>query len=279
MTLSKNDYKSAIVQIVEQLYSETNKPVTGAVLAERLRTSLQASYTDVGYVKLSEPIHELVESKQLTRNRQVKHLEVAPPSFEFELPKMQGCSSGHKGTYVREDAWPVFAMLHDRSIAVFDKHLLKFRLLADDAILRDAQIRVATPSNADHRNWIDQFAQAEGLSLEPALTQAEEVLREFSIWMQSQDTSLQHRWKDFRAAKVADVIREWAPRNGVDANDFLTPVISRYSARTTAPPPTVKPETEIRSAVLRCVADLSLDELDNIMLPLRVVLKHFQPRD
>jgi len=31
--------------------------------------------------------------------------------------------------------------------------------------------------------------------------------------------------------------------------------------------------------VLRCVADLSLDELENIVLPLRVVLKHFKPRD
>jgi hypothetical protein len=71
MTLSKDDYKTAIVRIVEQLYSETNKPITGAVLAERLRTSLQASYTDVGYVKLSEPIHALVESQQLTRNRRV----------------------------------------------------------------------------------------------------------------------------------------------------------------------------------------------------------------
>lgn len=278
MTLSKDDYKSAIVRIVEQLYTETNKPITGAVLAERLRTSLQASYTDVGYVKLSEPIHELVESQQLTRNRRVKHLEVAPPSFEFDLPKTQGCPSVTKGTYVREDAWPVFAMLHDRSIAVFDKQLTKFRLLADDATLRDSQIRVATPSNADHRNWIDQFAQAEGLSLLPDLTKTNEVLREFSVWMQSKDTSLQHKWKDFRAAKVADVIREWAASNGVDANDFLSPVISRYSARTTANP-TIKPETDIRSAVLRCVADLSLDELDNIMLPLRVVLKHFKPRD
>ncbi|XZE17508.1 hypothetical protein SH449x_002782 [Pirellulaceae bacterium SH449] len=278
MTLSKDDYKSAIVRIVEQLYSETNKPITGAVLAERLRTSLQASYTDVGYVKLSEPIHELVESQQLKRNRRVKHLEVAPPSFEFDLPKTQGCPSVTKGTYVREDAWPVFAMLHDRSIAVFDKQLMKFRLLADDATLRDSQIRVATPSNTDHRNWIDQFAHAEGLSLEPALTQTDGVLREFSVWMQSQDTNLQHKWKDFRAAKVADVIREWAARNGVDANDFLSPVISRYSARTTATPAN-KPEAEIRSAVLRCVADLSLDELDNIMLPLRVVLKHFKPRD
>ncbi len=278
MTLSKDDYKSAIVQIVEQLYSETNKPITGAVLAERLRTSLQASYTDVGYVKLSEPINELVESQQLTRNRRVKHLEVAPPSFEFDLPKTQGCSSVPKGTYVREDAWPVFAMLHDRSIAVFDKQLLKFRLLADDATLRDSQIRVATPSNTDHRNWIKQFAQAEGLSLEPALTEADGVLREFSVWMQSQDTSLQYKWKDFRAVRVADVIRIWSASNGLDATDFLSPVISRYSARTTNTP-AIKPDTDIRSAVLRCVADLSLDELDNMMLPLRVVLKHFKPRD
>ncbi len=278
MTLSKDDYKSAIVRIVEQLYTETNKPITGAVLADRLRTSLQASYTDVGYVKLSEPIHELVESQQLTRNRRVKHLEVAPPSFEFDLPKTQGCPSVTKGTYVREDAWPVFAMLHDRSIAVFDKQLMKFRLLADDATLRDSQIRVATPSNTDHRNWIDQFAQAEGLSLEPALTQTDGVLREFSVWMQSQDTSLQHKWKDFRAARVADAIRKWASSNGLDATDFLSPVISRYSARTTATPG-IKSEADIRSAVLRCVADLSLDELDNIMLPLRVVLKHFKPRD
>jgi hypothetical protein len=278
MTPSKDEYKSAIVRIVEQLYTETKKPITGAVLAERLRTSLQVSYTDVGYVKLSEPIHELVESQQLTRNRLVKHLEVAPPSFEFDLPKTQGCPSVTKGTYVREDAWPVFAMLHDRSIAVFDKQLMKFRLLADDAILRNSQIRVATPSNADHRNWIDQFAQAEGLSLLPDLTHTNEVLREFSVWMQSQDTSLQHKWKDFRAAKVSDVIREWAARNGFDANDFLYPIISRYSARTTATP-TIKPETDIRSAVLRSVADLSLDELDNIVLPLRVVLKHFKPRD
>lgn len=278
MTLSKDAYKSEIVRIVEQLYSETEKPTTGAVLAERLRTSLQASYKDVGYAKLSEPINELVESQQLWRNRRVKHLEVAPPSFEFDLPKTQGCSSVPRGTYVREDAWPVFAMLHDRSIAVFDKQLLKFRLLADDATLRDSQIRVATPSNNDHQNWIDQFAQAEGLSLEPALTQADGILREFSVWIQSQDIGLKHKWKDFRTARVADVIHKWAASNGLEATDFLSPVISRYSARTTATS-VINPETDIRSAVLRCVADLSLDELDNIVLPLRVVLKHFKPRD
>lgn len=98
MTLSKDDYKSAMARIVEQLSTETNKPISGAVLVERLRTSLQSLYTAVGYVKLSEPIHGLVESRQLTRYRRVKHLAVAPPSFEFDLPKTQGCPSVTKGT-------------------------------------------------------------------------------------------------------------------------------------------------------------------------------------
>ena len=88
--------------------------------------------------------------------------------------------------------------------------------------------------------------------------------------------------------KIQRVDRKWLQKNdlwlllfsekGLDATHFLSPVISPYSARTTATP-AIKTETDIRSAVLRCVADLSLDELDNILLPLLVVLKHFKPRD
>jgi len=276
MSLSKDSCKTAILQIVNELFDASNKPVTGAILAEKLRVSLQASCKEAGYEKLSEPINELVKSGQLTRNHHVKHLEVAPASFEFESASTRANTS--RGAYVREDAWPVFAMLHERSIAVFDNQLSKFRLLADEAVLRDSQIRVETPTNEDHRNWVKQFAQAESLSVEPALTESETVLREFSVWMQSQDTSLQHQWKDFRANKVAEAIRKWSASNGLDTTDFLSPVIPRFSVRTTSTSAN-KLDTDIRTAVLRCVTDLSMDELDEIRLPLRVVLKHFKPSD
>ena len=82
-------------------------------MAERLRSALQASYTDAGYEKLSEPVNELVESGQIARNGRVKHLELAAPSFELEAATTNANSA--RGAYVREDAWPVFAMLHERS--------------------------------------------------------------------------------------------------------------------------------------------------------------------
>ena len=142
--------KLKIVEIVDDIFACTKKPITGAILAERLRSAGE-DYKEAGYLKLAEPINELVESGRLARNRHVKHLEIAPPSFDFESEAATTNSKPAFDSYVREDAWPVFAMLNSNSKAVFDNEEKRFRLIGRDAVVRDSQIQVVTPSNDEHR--------------------------------------------------------------------------------------------------------------------------------
>ena len=272
--MSKDSLKSAIVQIVSDLFHASNVPVTGALLAERLRRAGE-DYKDAGYLKLAEPINELVQCGQLSRNRRVKHLEVAPPTYEFDVAAPNTKPSFE--SYVREDAWPVFALLNSNSIAVYDQEETKFRVLGRDAVIRETQIQVNTPSNDEHRNWIQQFSTEKELSIELKISESATVLKDFSIWMQSQASPLQYEWKGFRASKVAEAIRNWCRENGVDASVFLSRVIPGYAARTTSASSEQSEET-VRQAVLKCVSDLTMDDIEDIRLPLRVILKHFKPR-
>jgi hypothetical protein len=270
-------FKRLIVQIVSDYYNDTGKPISGAPLAEQLRLKYQQSHQQLGYQKLSEPVEELVKSNELSRNRHVKHLEVAPAGFLFEATD---ANHGRRpsGSYIREDAWPVFAMFHAHSIAVFDKQTSKFRLLSKDSLHPDSCLSVELPTNLDHRDWVMQFLKAEGLSIDPSLIKSASILKDFSGWMHQQPAFLQQKWKEFRASKVADAIRKWSDNNGFNATEFLSPVVPNYSARKTAPA-TEATDDSIRNTVLRCIADLSIDELNEIRLPLRVIFKHFKPRN
>ena len=272
--MSKDSLKSAIIQFVTEHFNDSSLPITGALLAEQLRGAGE-DYKDAGYLKLAEPINELVQCGQLSRNRRVKHLEVAPPSFEFEVaaPNKKPVFD----SYIREDAWPVFAMLNSNSIAVYDKEETKFRVLGRDAVVRETQIQVNTPSNDEHLNWIQQFASENGLSVEAKISDSPTALKDFSIWMQLQAFPLQNEWKGFRASKVAEAIRKWCGENGVDTRAFLSRVIPNYATRTTNVAGEQSEEI-VRQAVLKCVSDLTMDDIEEIRLPLRVILKHFKPR-
>ncbi len=270
-------FKRSIVQIVSDHVNDTGNPISGAALAEQLRLKHQQSYQQMGYQKLSEPIKELVDSNELSRNHHVKHLEVAPAGFQFKASTLHN-GSRRSGSYIREDAWPAFAMLHAHSIAVFDKQLSKFRLISNDSSQPDSYLSVEPPTNLDHRDWVTQFSQSEGLTIDPGLIESASILKDFSVWIHEQPIFLQQKWKEYRASKVADAIRKWSDSNGFNSTEFLTPVIANHSARTTSKS-TEATDESIRNTVLRCIAELSLDELREIRLPLRVIFKHFKPRD
>ena len=272
--MSKDNLKASIIEVVTEIFNVTNNPITGAVLAEQLRKR-GADYKEAGYQKLAEPINELVEFGMLSRNRSVKHLEVAPSTFEFEavIPKTKTSID----SYIREDAWPAFAMLNSSSIAVFDREEQKFRLLGREASLKETQIRVDTPSSDEHRKWVKQFAAEHELSIDSIETESATVLRDFSIWMQSQASPLQYEWKSFRASKVAEAIRKWSADNEVDPSVFLSRVIPGYTARASSTQ--CERFKDVRTTILQCISELSMDDLEDIKLPLRVVLKHFKPRD
>lgn len=272
----KDSLKTAIKQIVDTQYNETKAPITGALLAEKLR-SVGQDYKEAGYSKLAEPINELVQCNELSRNCRVKHMEVAPPSYEFGVTAT--ATKPLIESYVRGDAWPVFAMLNLNSIAVFDQEESRFQLIGRDAVIRESQIRVNTPSNDEHRDWINQFATKMGVSIDTMIFEPTTILRDFSIWIQSQPSPAPHAWKGFRASKVAEAIRKWCDENGVDSSLFLTQVIPGLGKKTTSSP-SEPPEENVRRALLKCISDLTIEDIEGIKLQLTVgvLLKYFKPR-
>ena len=278
MATNDSTYTDAIVQIVSEISSCTDQPVTGAILAEQLRIRFpDKSYIDFGYQKLAEPVNELVQSGQLARNSRVKHLEVAPPSWSFDESRSLENSKPTGRSYIREDAWLAFAMHHERAVAIYDRKESKFRVLNCDAKPEKDQIVVETLSNDTHLSWVECFVTEKKLTTQPEMLQSKSVLRDFSVWMQNQPSNIQHDWKEYRAGKVATAIRDWCNSNGVESDEFLTQVIPSFSRRTTLNSGD-RTEVDARAAILKCVADLSSDDLLDIKLPLRVVLKYFKPR-
>ncbi|MEO8494959.1 MAG: hypothetical protein ABI614_07805 [Planctomycetota bacterium] len=264
-----------IAQTVIENYQQHRAPTNGAQLAELVRAKFPGNpVADAGFEKLGDAVREASERGLVVRNSMVKHLEVFPPDVPFHSVKP---GATHHSQYVRPDAWRAFAMQFENQFVYYNKRTREFEVRSQATNDNELQ-EVSTPKIDDFRSWIENLANDEGVSVPDSILQSDHCLREFSFWVGKQNGSTAAEWKRFRAAKVVQLITAWGKQSGVDTSDFFTPAVSQAKREPVRKEFSHSIDEEVRSAVIGCIQDMSLAEIESLSIPLRHVLTHFRPR-
>ncbi len=273
--------KEELIQFIHQAvvdkFSSDRCPLNGAALAELVRGKFPENIIELaGYEKLSHAVRDASERGLIHRNLNVKHLEVLPVGEKFDAQYSVGPSL-HQ--YVRADAWRAFGMQFANRIIYFDPNTQSFDIHTSRSDRADL-IEVKPLINADFLEWINDFSAASDIVVPNEILKSPSCLKDFSEWIISQSALLSLKWKKFRTAKVVDSIVRWGILAGVETNAFFTPIQPRNASSSVSEcrsEPNIQCD-DVRRAIMACIADMSLDELESLLIPLRYVLRHFRPR-
>ncbi len=272
MAISKDDVVGFVRDEVDNFFKSTSSPITGAVLAERVRIKFPGlDFQTIGVEKLGDLVRAAQDRGWVIRNPNVKHLEILPKGQSFGAAIYTPQES--TDMYIRPDAWQAFGMLHPGKLIRFDKVAAQFFVLEKTAAVQPESIDVVTPTNDAHREWIEIFTRENAIEYAEISKSSPTVLKDFSQWIHDNAVNMVPNWKKFRARKVTEAIQHWGGENGISVQEMLSPVRPMYSV-----PASGSNEDDIRRAVLNCVSDMMLPELEQISLPVRLVVKYFKPR-
>lgn len=283
-----NDIAKVIGEFVASEFRRTNRPVSGA----RLATKIRSEFPDFPYGQhWLAPLVNLAEREGVVvRNRQVKHLELIPSKEDNSLtvaevpsrlaiPKQREASSQHR---VHPDLWRAFLFISTSEPSYFNRD--------DGRVVPSYLVSVPPRANlipipaipADvQQNWTKEFLQSvPSLPIEDAPTDESDWWLKFPQWLRSKGEGLDVAWRSFRAYRVLVKIREWIKQHGIPEDlVFQSKKICSAPAATSSPcqsPPDA--EASIRTALVAAIAEMSLDELKEIAIPVRHILRHFIPR-
>ncbi len=86
-------------------------------------------------------------------------------------------------------------------------------------------------------------------------------------------------WKYFRARKAVEHIKQWAVRSGIPESLVLEPRNSKDQVNAARRPSQhAGREDALRAATLAAIAEMSLEELGKLRVPLELVYRHFAPK-
>jgi len=277
--VKKEDLIEFIGTTVASRFESSQSPTNGALLAELIRKEFKEfsgnPIVDAGYERLSDAVRDAESRKLVTRNRLVKHLEVYPAGAAepSQLP-----SSHAQGTYIRNDAWQVFAMPVKPNKAIYDPATVQMIIGDGEAGKRVGAIVITTPTDNTFREWIKQFAEEVSITVPPEMLDSTLFLKEFSRLIVETNSTNLARWKKFRAQKVGEAIKEWGEQSGIDTAPFFRPVIPNYRKPLQQSVASCEVGDDLRGALIACVRDMSTAELDTLSIPIRLVRTHFRPR-
>jgi len=277
-----SDLVQFIADYVRRQFDQTGGRTTGAVLANAIREKFPGfEYKQVGLSRLADAVGRAEQEGVLVRHRDVKHLEVSPSEA---TPRSPVVSAGTSSSYVHADVWRAFLFVND------EKHFLDresgrlVTLAADDTReietykgdTKFAQIDSIAPDI--QKDWMRQFVTSQpSLAIDDAPIDEERWWIAFSRWLQEQDAEHILAWRRFRAEKVVRLVREWAKQNDVPATSLFTP--QRPRPRSEILPTTYRGEDEAtKRAILSAIREMPLEQLENLSVPVRYLLRHFKAR-
>jgi len=132
--------------------------------------------------------------------------------------------------------------------------------------------------------WMTEFVASHGeLNPAEAPIQADYWWSKFPTWLRDRTESLEFEWRRFRTQKVLDHIKSWADANAIPVASLLaTPrprSASLLSPRTESVAVTSTASGDrVRQAIISAITEMPLDELEQLSIPLRYVLRHFTTR-
>jgi|GEM_PF-4912156 len=279
-----------IAAFVDARYLDTKAGVTGAVIAEEVRKKFPNLNLkqQIGTHWLGELVTRAEAERKVIRNHSVKHLEAYPPHARM-LTSPEACdkiaSARPYREHLRPDLWRAFVYVTQSAPTLFrksDQQIFSPPLLASDN--GSDYVEIKPIPEAVQQDWMSHFiSKYPYLSAESSPVQAAYWWIRFPEWLRETDPSLVRDWNSFRTERVLDYARLWAKENDVQFETMLTsakPQHEKLHQNQTRQPfnDHIHQEEAIRRAVLASVAELTLNELMSISIPVRCILRHFNAR-
>jgi hypothetical protein len=274
-------------------FKKTGRRTDGAVLAEAIRTHFPGfSYEQVGLARLSDAVRIAEQRGLVIRHRDVKHLELSPGP-DSDLPPGTELTTHTVAPlpHVKPDIWRAFVFVSRGNVFFLDRDSGQVLALREedrvrhDALEADQQYAKITPiAVGTQQQWMKQFTHGrEGLNVDEAPIHAEEWWVEFPAWLRGIDFVLERAWHRFRTAKVLEYLREWASSNNVTLSSLLSPEDSLRQTRSLGPQDSIAETTRtesqrLREAIIAAVGEMPLEQLQDIPIPVRYIIRHFKPR-
>ncbi|HEY7424700.1 MAG TPA: UPF0158 family protein [Gemmataceae bacterium] len=263
-----------ITSVVIERFSSTGQPTDGAVLAERIRHRFpDFSYGQLGLLKLSDAVDYAERKGLLIRNRSVKHLEIRPRDGERHTPTEAGVAL--RIPHIRPDIWRAFVFIAPGQTNYFDQHTgtVIERQASGQEPDQAQHVLIPTIHLAEQQQWMEEFLQRRPhLDSSEAPVQDPYCFAKFPVWLREHGTGLEREWKQFRVQRVIERIRTWAEKNGIDPSGFFSaPLSSQQLDRVITT--SVSYERAIRAAVIAAARNLSIEQLQEISIPIRYVLQ------
>jgi hypothetical protein len=293
---SVNELVQFIVAFVGDRADQTQRPVQGTAIAQAIRTRYPGmSYHQLGVERLADVIRIGEREGLLQRRRDVSHLEVVPgvgsapnvPVLSSPEPELR---------YVRPDVWKSIIFFQSRSTHFFDR--VTARVVECD--LTDADrlkqfedgtryVKLEMIPASAQREWMKEYLKTASVAdAESAPIESSRWWLDFPKWLQDRNPELEAGWRVYRIQSIISYVRSWAQQNNVPVTAVLSdrPSYSDYSrkvpgASTRPCPASNKIESSdqrIKDALVKAISELSLEELANLSLPVRCILRHFVVR-
>jgi hypothetical protein len=270
-----------IAQATKTHFERTGRGVDGSVLAYLVKEKFPGlSYVKLGLSKLGDAVRLGEERKLIARNLNVRHLEVRPAqTTAFSTTSASAESS--RDLFVAPDLWRAAVLSRP------DSHSFMHRTTGE--------VAQAAPGELERKRSDDSLVEVETISERAQLQWLQEFLKS-KEWPEQQDHDegrlrvlLRNRngfdpptardWKYFRARKAVEHIKLWAARSGIPEAMVLEPPKSKDQANAIRrPTQPAGAEDALRAATLAAIAEMSLEELGKLRVPLELVYRHFAPK-
>ena len=281
---SPDEIAKFIGEFVTVEFRRTNRAVNGALIASRIRDQFSGFDPAVCGQHWLTPLVRLAEEKgDVIRNREAKHLELIPSKSDgvpVEAEHKPARRDSLERIRVRPDLWKAFLYISQAGSAYFNKdnnRVVQSFLVSGPPDVN--LIPIPSISADEQRSWMKEFSEFLGpLPVQDSPIVAPDFWIRFPQWLQQKGDGLELQWRGFRATRVLARIREWANAHHLPEGAVYqsVPLTDSHARTTYQSPPDA--DTTVRTALVAAIAEMTLDELKDIAIPVRHLLRHFIPR-
>ncbi|HYE17845.1 MAG TPA: hypothetical protein VEA69_05345 [Tepidisphaeraceae bacterium] len=303
-----NELIQAIATLVRDRFAATGLPSSGTWLAAQLRERYPAlSYPALGLTRLGDAVKMTEAAGLLVRRHDVTHLEVLPgvasAPAEPLKPSLTSCPWPPVGKrFVRPGLWRALVFGNPRRRHFFDRNSGNVEEVDPATGVSDHGSRCDPPQyvelpqvNVDvEREWIHGFMQAKGLGDAMGhLADSPHPGKGFLFWLREKDTAdgtdLEREWRSQRAAAIVDFVNRWAVANDIPTDAVFETQLRRPAPleelqqlpgrlpKTSSLPTAPTSEAAIKHVILASIAEMPLDKILDLAIPIRYLIKHLKP--
>jgi hypothetical protein len=270
-----------IAQATKAHFDRTGRGVDGSVLAYLVKDKFPGlNYVRLGLSKLGDAVRLGEQRKLIARNPDAKHLEVRPAQTA-SFPATSVSAESSRDLFVAPDLWRAAVLSRPDSHSFMHRATGEVAQAAPGDLERkrsdDSLVEVETISEHAQLQWLQEFLKTKAWPEQ--LDHDEGRLRILLRSRTSFDPPTARDWKYFRARKAVEHIKQWAAHSGIpEAMVLEAPKSKVQSDPARRPSQHAGREDALRAATLAAIAEMSLEELGKLRVPLELVYRHFAPK-